>query len=128
MGNEKFSRRDAPPTDYEVRLLQNATGDSVWLDIARKLMADHGVEAGARALLVVLDALGTEKVHVPARETLFRKLYRKERDDRVLELLDRGEQTAEQIAQLVDRTPARISQIVKRSGRAMRRKRVGKRA
>ena len=128
MGNEKFSRRGQPPTEYELRLLQNAASDSVWLDIARKLMAEHGVEAGARALLTLLDDLGTEKVHVPCREMLFRSLHRPERDRRALELLEKGEQSVSEIAAQAGLSKSGLRYVAQRSGRRSQKKRVRGRA
>lgn len=128
MANDRFSRRGNPPTDFELRLLQTAAEESAWLDIARQLMADLGTEAGARALLVVLDALGSEKVHVPRREHLFRSLYRAERDEEIVARLDRPGETVTSVARAMNVHPVRVCQVVKRSGRRYSRRVVGRRS
>lgn len=115
----EFSRPGDPPTDFEVRLLQAAAGDSDWLQVSRQLMASLGPHAGAAALLVVLDTLGTEKVHVPCRVTLFRGLYRPIRNAEILDLLDAGKPAAE-VGKDVGVSVRRVRQIRKRAGRQRR--------
>lgn len=128
MGNERFSRRGTPPTEFEQRLVEQTHDiDNAWLEIGQALMREHG-NAGLSALVTVLDTLGTEKVHVPCREEFFRRLWRPVRDAQILELLGREGETITSIAHAVHVSEGRVRQISrrasKRSGRRYRGKRV----
>lgn len=124
----RFSRPGDPPTEFEVRLLQAAAdGDNDWLHVARQLMDNLGVLPGATALLVVLDALGTEKTHVPCREMLFKALYMPARNREIVRLLEEGA-PPRVVANRFHIAPRTVRHIWKRSGRRRRGKPVGSRA
>lgn len=132
MGIERFSRRGVAVTDFELRLLQQASDvDNIWLEITQQLMREHGPERGAAVMMVVLDALGTEKVHVPSREDFFQRLYRPLRDADILAMLEEPGASLAAVSKAVRLSKGRVSQIhkaVKRSGRRCRAKRVCNRA
>lgn len=120
MTGPRFSRPGDPPTEYEIQLLEAANdGDNDWLLVARQLMRNLGARQGATALLVVLDALGTEKTHVPARGMLFRMLYLPQRNAEIVRRLEAGDAPAD-VARDVGVSPRRVRQIGKRSGRRRR--------
>lgn len=121
MTEERFSRPGDPPTEFEVRLLQAAAGDNDWLVVARDLMDSLGPVAGAAALLVVLDALSSEKIHVTTRAMLFRGLYLPHRNAEILRLLE--SKPVAEVAALVGLSPRSIRHI-----RTLSRKRSGRRS
>lgn len=132
VGNDRFSRRGGVATEFEQRLLAQASDDdNVWLQIGQRLVADLGPLAGMAALLVVLDTLGTEKVHVPGREAFFQRLYRPLREADIVEMLEQPGASLETVGRAMRLSKGRIAQIhkaVKRSGRRYRAKRVCNRA
>lgn len=75
MTGHRFSRRGEPPTAYEIELLAAASSDNVWAQLAQLI--------GAKALLVVLDELGSEKIHIPTRAGLMQRLHTPLRDERI---------------------------------------------
>lgn len=81
----EFSGRGEAPTEFEVELLlANAGRDATWMLVAKRLIEDLGEHAGACALVAVLDELSSEKVHVPSRQGLFRRLWWTERDRQIM--------------------------------------------
>jgi hypothetical protein len=133
VGIDRFSRRGEPATEFEVQLLTHGAvdADNVWLEIGRQLVVDLGLVAGVAALLVVLDTLGTEKVHVPSRAAFFQRLYRPRREADILEMLEEDGASLATVSHAVRLSKSRVSQIhkaVKRSGRRYRAKRVCNRA
>jgi hypothetical protein len=126
VGNDRFSRRGEPPTAYEIELLLGASLDVAWVDVGQELMRALGPQAGAHALAVVMDTVGTEKLHVPARVLFFQRLYRPVRDREVLRLAET--EPLEVISLNAKVSRGRVRQILKRSGRRYRRKRVPSRA
>lgn len=126
MGNDRFSRRGQPVTEFEVELLLDASPDITWVDVAQVLMRELGPKVGANALAIVLDTVGTEKLHVPGRELLFQRLYRPVRDREILRLAETESLGAISTSAKVSR--GRVRQILKRSGRRYRRKQVPQRA
>lgn len=88
----RFSRRGERVTDFERLLVSGcdviALTDirAVWLSIARRI--------GVEQLAIVLDELGTEKVHVPSRENFFGALWQRQRDADIVRRLAGGEPPA----------------------------------
>lgn len=81
MTQAKFSGRGDTCTPFEQALVDhNELDDSVWTTIAKRI--------GATNLAVVLDELGSEKIHVPTREDFFQRLYRPLRDAEIQYLAD----------------------------------------
>jgi len=80
----EFSSRGEPVTDFERDLVARCAMEfpesmsDLWVVIARRI--------GVEALVVVLDEIGREKIHVPSREQFFAALYRPVRDRQVCEL------------------------------------------
>lgn len=104
----RFSRPGDVPTEYEVGLVRKAlltaaVEDRYWMPVARSLFRQLGPALGTRALLIVLDSVGGEKVRTPRRDWLLGEL---ERDA----LIDQAVAMAAQRA-----TPAEISKAVGRS-------------
>ncbi|GEM_PF-1112719 len=95
----QFSDRGDAPTEFEVRLLQQTQGDTAWLVTGQRLMAELGAAAGARALAIVLDELGGEKLRVTQRRRFFEALWREQRDALVRDLATRGDWTYRDIAE-----------------------------
>lgn len=122
----EFSKPGAPPTEFELSLLRDAVSEGDWLQVAQNLMAKLGAQQGASAFLVVLDALGSEKTHVPTRAMLFRSLWLPMRDRQILQLLDAGE-SMEGVARRFKVSRRRVRQVWKRSGRHCRKKPVSSR-
>ncbi len=89
----RFSRRGDRVTDFERLLVSEcdviALTDirAVWLSIARRIGIDQ--------LAIVLDELGTEKVHVPSRENFFGMLWQRQRDAEIVRRLGNGEPAAD---------------------------------
>src|SRR5690348_16540728 len=70
----EFSRRGESVTDFERELVEQTPmirperDADLWICIAKRI--------GIENLVVVMDELGGEKVHIPTRENFFAALYR----------------------------------------------------
>lgn len=87
----EFSDRGQMPTEFELRLLERASGSAAWVMVGKRLIAEFGREIGAKALAVVLDEVGGEKPHIPHRRHLFEALWREERDLLIVDLASRDD-------------------------------------
>jgi len=80
-----FSHRGEPVTVFEMRLVSEAAinprpekTSELWIAIAKRIGIDN--------LAIILDELGTEKVHVPSREEFFAALYRPLRNRQIVDM------------------------------------------
>ena len=79
-----FSRRGQPVTIFEAQMVAEAViskpdkDSSRWVLLAQKIGVDN--------LMIVLDELGTEKIHVPSREHFFQALYRPLRNRQIRDM------------------------------------------
>lgn len=124
-----FSRNGQPPTEYEIELLRAAAleADRNWFEVARQLIANLGPPAGIHALLIVLDTLGTEKVHVPTRHHFLESVYRPVRDREIVRLVEEEKLSYNRAGKRFRMSGDRARQVVERAGRRSPRSRVGKR-
>ncbi|RRN78560.1 hypothetical protein EIM50_13805 [Pseudoxanthomonas sp. SGD-10] len=120
----RFSDRGDQPTDFEIRLLAQASSDSQWITIGQRLMRELGPTAGARALAIVLDELGGEKVCVTTRRRFFEALWRDQRDELIRDLARRDGWTYRDIADALGVT-YRLVRAVARGCHARGRQRHG---
>lgn len=85
----EFSDRGEAPTEFELKLLERATGSAAWVMVGKRLVSELGPELGVRALVLVLDEVGGEKPHIPHRRHMFEALWREERDRLIVDLASR---------------------------------------
>lgn len=109
----RFSDRGDAPTDFEVRLLQQTQAEAAWVVTGQRLMAELGAAAGARALAIVLDELGGEKLCVTPRRRFFEALWREQRDALVRDLATRGDWTYRDIAEALGLTHRLVRAIAR---------------
>lgn len=110
----RFSDRGQGVTDFELRLIAQSRSDSAWLHVARRLMSDLGVEQGARALVLVLDELSGEKVHVTPRRSFFERLWAIERDALIQDLVTRQDWSHSDISRHLGVSRQYVSRIAGR--------------
>lgn len=115
----RFSKRGELPTEYEVKLLSSAAGDSAWISVARSLARTLGADLGARALMAVLDEIPSEKVHTPTREQFMRKLARPELLAQMLHLSQVEKMSDKKIAVIMGISRQAVRQAVNAAGRAL---------
>jgi len=109
----RFSERGDQPTDFEIRLLEQADGESAWIVIGQRLIRELGPTAGARALAVVLDEVGGEKLCVTPRRRFFEALWREQRDALVRDLASREDWTYRDIAEALGLTHRLVRAIAR---------------
>lgn len=116
-----FSEQGERPTPMELRLLQQTTSMSPFVEIGRRLVRELGDGPGLYALCVILDEIGGEKVHVPRRRHLFQALWRVERDALICNMLATpGGWTVTEVAEAMGVSQPYVSRIAgggNRSGR-----------
>lgn len=80
----EFSRRGGAVTEFERSLVEQTPmarperDADLWICIAKRI--------GIENLVVVMDELGGEKVHVPSRENFFAALYRPVRNRQIADM------------------------------------------
>jgi len=85
---QNFSTRGEPATEFERALVANCAMEfpesmsDIWVVIARRI--------GVDALVVILDEIGMEKIHVPSRTQFFLSLYRPHRNRLIREMAAAG--------------------------------------
>ncbi|MBR0346023.1 MAG: hypothetical protein IJI03_12275 [Rudaea sp.] len=105
----RFSARGERVTEFERQLVEQCgmefpeSMSDVWVVIARRV--------GVDALVVVLDEIGEEKIHVPGRLQFFDALYRPFRNRTIRELHASGISMRE-LATRFHMTPQRVGAIV----------------
>lgn len=122
MADARFSRPGQQPTAFEIELLRSASGDSAWVAVAHRLMAQLGDELGARVVLTVLDELQGEKVSTPTRLRFMRRLARPVIVAEILELKD-GKRCDREIGRIIGVSRQAIGRVVNQSGRRLPAKR-----
>ncbi|MGH8083859.1 MAG: sigma factor-like helix-turn-helix DNA-binding protein [Lysobacter sp.] len=113
----EFSEAGDEPTRFEVELLVACVGDGHWEMVAQRLVRDLGPELAARALVAVLDELGSEKVHTPHRHRFFSGLWAEGRRDWIIDRVVIDNWTVDEIARVLKVSRGRVSQIVGTAGR-----------
>ncbi|HPG93681.1 MAG TPA: hypothetical protein PLR28_03895 [Dokdonella sp.] len=82
-----FSSKGCPITAFERSLLVRGCGESDWVAVWVELMQRIGVEP----IVAIMDEFGSEKIHVPTRESFFGALWRAMRDAEVRRRLAAGD-------------------------------------
>lgn len=118
MAETRFSRAGQAPTAFEIELLRNASGDSAWIAVAHRLMAQFGDDIGARVVLAVLDELQGEKVNTPTRQRFMRRLARPVIVAEILELKD-DRRSDREIGGIMAVSRQAIGRVVNQSGRRL---------
>lgn len=86
----RFSDAGERATEFERRLVAQAgAAENEWLDLARRMMAVVGEDAGLRAFLVLLDEMGGGEVSVCKRGKFFQRLWTAERDALIVNMATR---------------------------------------
>ncbi|MEN6538940.1 MAG: hypothetical protein ABFC67_04945 [Mizugakiibacter sp.] len=113
----RFSQRGDRPTTFERGLVSEAPTclltetRQLWLLIAERI--------GLEALLVVLDEIGGEKVHVPTRADFFGALWRPVRDAEIRRLKGQGF-GAKRIAKELGMTRSAVQLVLHAESRGQR--------
>lgn len=122
MADPDFSEPGEPPTSFEVALLRDARSDAPWVVVAQRLMVLLGDEMGAQVALTVLDELHGEKVSMPSRRGLLRRLAKPQIIESILDQKQRGAPDRA-IGEHLGVSRQAVGRIVNRSGRKLPRRR-----
>ena len=119
----RFSKPGGVPTEYEVELLKNAllqeaAEERHWMLVARALFRGLGPALGTRALLIVLDSVGAEKIRTPKREWMLFEIEREALIDQAEAMASAGHHSPE-IARALGRSERWVRKHVRL--RALRR-------
>ena len=106
----QFSGRGDGVTEFERALVRVAADDAVAVGDAAAQWLLLAQRVGIDAVVAVFDEFGTEKVHVPTRESFFQALYRQQRNEAIRMELARGTPVCELAAahHLTERAIRRI--------------------
>lgn len=108
MNDCRFSGVGDPPTVFEEQLLSCADQEDLWVLIGQRI--------GARALFILFDEIGGEKVNVPKREVFQQRLYRPLRDAMVRALSREQHLNNSEIAQRTGLSRQTVGVILAQSG------------
>lgn len=122
MADPDFSAPGEPPTCFEIALLRDARNDSPWVVVAQRLMKLLGDDLGARVALTVLDELHGEKVSMPSRRGLLRRLARPQIIESILDQKQQGTPDRA-IGEHLGVSRQAVGRVVNRSGRQLPRRR-----
>lgn len=109
----EFSRRGQKPTTFEAGLVAQAATETPWLLLARRMVAELGLDAGLQAFALVLDEFGGEKIRVPERRAFFTGLWSVERQRLIADLCTRPDWTGADIARALGVSRSYVTQVKK---------------